>query len=115
MEKNIQNTILLDIYGKCLTKKQLNIMDDYYNNDLSLSEIAENEKITRQAVNDNLKKGEAKLLNMEKKLKIMEDKTKREEEIQKALLKLTKISKKTTDKEVAVLVKELQQELSNVK
>lgn len=90
-------------------------MNDYYNNDLSLSEIAENEKITRQAVNDNLKKGESKLLNMEKKLKIMEDKTKREEEIQKALLKLTKISKKTTDKEVAVLVKELQQELSNVK
>ena len=56
MEKNVKVSILLDIYGKMLTEKQYKLLDDYYNNDLSLSEIAENERITRQAVRDNLKK-----------------------------------------------------------
>ena len=50
MEKNIKMSILLDIYGKLLTEKQYNLLNDYYNNDFSQSEIAENEEITRQAV-----------------------------------------------------------------
>ena len=57
MEKTVQISILLQIYGKLLTEKQYQMLDDYYNNDLSLSEIAENAQITRQAVRDNLKKG----------------------------------------------------------
>ena len=65
MEKNVQISILLDIYGKLLTEKQYKLLDDYYNNDLSLSEIAENEAITRQAVRDNLKKGEKNLFEYE--------------------------------------------------
>ena len=67
MEKNIKISILLDIYGKLLTQKQRELLNDYYNNDLSLSEIAENENITRQAVRDNLKKGENKLFEYEEK------------------------------------------------
>ena len=55
MEKTVQISILLQIYGKLLTEKQYQMLDDYYNNDLSLSEIAENAQITRQAVRDNLK------------------------------------------------------------
>ena len=57
MEKTVQISILLETYGKLLTEKQYQMLDDYYNNDLSLSEIAENANITRQAVRDNLKKG----------------------------------------------------------
>ena len=72
MDKNIKMSILLDIYGKLLTEKQYNLLNDYYNNDFSQSEIAENEKITRQAVRDNLKKGENNLLEYEENLKIME-------------------------------------------
>ena len=41
MEKNVQISILCQLYGKLLTKKQYEFLDDYYNNDLSLSEIAE--------------------------------------------------------------------------
>ena len=61
MDKNIKISILCQIYGKLLTEKQYQVLDDYYNNDLSLSEIAENLNITRQAVRDNIKKGDNKL------------------------------------------------------
>lgn len=71
MEKNVKIGILLDIYGKLLTEKQYKLLDDYYNKDLSLSEIAENEKITRQAVRDNLLKGENNLLEYDEKLNLL--------------------------------------------
>ena len=60
--------MLLQIYGKMLTEKQYELANDYYNNDLSLSEIAENNNITRQAVRDVIKKGENKLFEFEEKL-----------------------------------------------
>ena len=58
MEKKVEVSMLCQIYGKLLTEKQYEFIDDYYNNDLSLSEIAENNNITRQAVRDVIKKGE---------------------------------------------------------
>ena len=79
MEKNVKISILLDIYGKLLTQKQYKLLDDYYNNDLSLSEIAENENITRQAVRDNLKKGENNLFEYEEKLGFMRKEIMQEE------------------------------------
>lgn len=81
MEKNVKISILLDIYGKMLTEKQYSLLDDYYNNDLSLSEIAENEQITRQAVRDNLKKGENNLFEYEEKLGFMKKTLEQEEKI----------------------------------
>lgn len=57
MEKNVKISMLCQIYGKMLTDKQYEIINDYYNNDLSLSEIAENNNITRQAVRDIIKRG----------------------------------------------------------
>ena len=46
MEKNIEISILSQIYKNTLTEKQFEILDEYYNNDFSLSEIAENYNIT---------------------------------------------------------------------
>ena len=54
MEKNVKVSMLMEFYGKLLTEKQYTFLDDYYNNDLSLSEIAENYHIARQAVRDNI-------------------------------------------------------------
>lgn len=85
MEKNVKVSILLDIYGNLLTDKQKNLLNDYYNNDLSLSEIAENENITRQAVRDNLKKGENNLIEYEEKLNIMQKKLLQQEKIKNIL------------------------------
>lgn len=71
MEKNVEISVLLELYGKLLTDKQKKTLDEYYNNDLSLAEIAENEGITRQAVRDNIKQGEKHLFEFEKKLGLM--------------------------------------------
>ncbi len=68
MAKNLEIVGLLDLYGDMLTEKQRDFLGYYYNEDLSLSEIAENEGITRQGVRDAIKRAEAQLFDMESKL-----------------------------------------------
>lgn len=112
MERNVTISVLCQIYGKLLTKKQYDLLDDYYNNDLSLSEIAENENITRQAVRDNLKKGEKKLFDYEKKLGFMEKTLKQEEKIVHVLSELTKIQTKFSDEQIATILENIKKELN---
>ena len=111
-ENSIVISVLLETYGKLLTEKQYNLLDDYYNNDLSLAEIAENENITRQAVRDNLKKGENKLFEYEEKLGIMKKTLLQEEKIAAILSQITKISNKATDKEVAKVLEDVKNKLN---
>ena len=66
--KNLEISILLDFYGDILTDKQKEVVELYYNEDLSLAEIAEHEGITRQGVRDAIKRGESVLLEMEERL-----------------------------------------------
>lgn len=68
MGKNLNYAVLLDYYGGLLTDKQKDIMELYYYEDLSLSEIAENESITRQGVHDAIKRAEQYLDDYEQKL-----------------------------------------------
>lgn len=87
MAVNPEFTVLLDVYGNILTQKERSMLDYYYNDDLSLREISDNENterrerrdsgeqpirendtITRQGVRDTIKRAEAKLLAMEEKL-----------------------------------------------
>ena len=82
MEKKVEISMLWQIYGKLLTEKQYEYIDYYYNNDLSLSEIAENDSITRQAVRDIIKKGERKLFEYEEKLLFMKKTINQEQKIQ---------------------------------
>ncbi len=112
MEKNVKMSILCQIYGKLLTEKQFMLLDDYYNNDLSLSEIAENYDITRQAVRDNLKKGENKLFEYEEKLGIMKKTMAQEEKIAIILSEITKIKAKSSDKEVGKILERIRTELN---
>lgn len=68
MSKDLNVSLLLDFYGEMLSEKQRDIIDDYYNSDLSLSEIAEDKSITRQGVRDSIKRSEIQLADMENKL-----------------------------------------------
>jgi predicted DNA-binding protein YlxM (UPF0122 family) len=65
---NIELALLFDFYGDLLTEKQRESLDYYYNDDLSLGEIAAVHGISRQGVRDNIKRAEAILLEMEDKL-----------------------------------------------
>jgi predicted DNA-binding protein YlxM (UPF0122 family) len=68
MAKNMKISLLFDFYGDMLTEKQRDVVELYYNDDLSLAEIAENEGITRQGVRDSIKRAESQLLDMEERL-----------------------------------------------
>ncbi len=72
LRKDLRISALYDYYGDLLTDKQKNFIDLYYNEDLSLSEIAEQENITRQGVRDGIKHAEQKLFDYESKLKLAE-------------------------------------------
>ena len=73
MSKNLDVAVLLDFYGAMLTDKQRDAIDLYYNQDLSLSEIAELQAITRQGVRDSIKRGEVFLYELEDKLHMFEN------------------------------------------
>lgn len=68
MAKDLQVSVLLDFYGEMLTDKQRELISDYYNEDLSLGEIAQERGITRQGVRDGIKRSEQQLLEMEERL-----------------------------------------------
>lgn len=68
MSKDMTVTMLYDFYGDMLTEKQAEAIDLYYNEDLSLAEIAEPLGISRQGVRDNIKRGEKQLFDLEEKL-----------------------------------------------
>lgn len=67
MDKNVQIGLLCDVYGDLLTEKQQNVLDLYYNENLSLAEVAEETGITRQAVKDSILKGEKRLFRFRRK------------------------------------------------
>lgn len=70
-DKAFRMTMLFDFFGDLLTDRQREFFDLYYNDDLSLAEIAENAGITRQGVRDVLVRAEAILTEMEDKTGIV--------------------------------------------
>lgn len=68
LSKNLLICDLLELYGKLLTEKQSKLLELYYFEDLSLSEIAENEGGSRQGAMDVIKRAEKELLKIEEEL-----------------------------------------------
>jgi hypothetical protein len=91
--KNLEITILLDFYGDMLTEKQRDFLGYYYNDDLSLSEIAQNEGITRQGVRDAIKRAETQLFEMESRLELAS----RFEEMRKGLSEIIEFANEVSD------------------
>ena len=71
IESIAENSLLYDFYGQLLSKRQQEVMALYHEENLSLSEIAEEFGISRQAVHDTLKKAEQALNEYEAKLGLM--------------------------------------------
>ena len=70
MEKIVEVAVLFDYYGKLLSKKQYDVVDQYCNEDLSLREIAELNGNSKQGISDILNRSEKKLQFIEKFNKI---------------------------------------------
>ena len=82
-DKLVQIALLFDFYGQLLTEKQIEIVDMYYNNDLSLGEISEQQAISRQGVYDTLKRAEKTLFEYEEKLGLVERYIKQKDAMEK--------------------------------
>ena len=69
LDEFVEIANLLEIYSSLLSEKQKEYLEDHFENDLSLSEIAKNNNVSRQAIYDNIKRGVALLYDYEDKLK----------------------------------------------
>lgn len=107
MEDRVEISLLMDFYKPLLTEKQKNIMELYFEDDLSLAEIAELNNTSRQAIHDLLKRCYKQLLTYEEKLGLLQKSINREEKIIK-LLKNFKEKYSISNKEYDMLKKELE-------
>ena len=71
LEVNLKLSLLTEIYKNLLTNKQQSMLKDFLDNNLSISELAQEQKISRQAVNDLLKRTFKSLEDYEKKLGLL--------------------------------------------
>lgn len=93
MGKDLSITILLDFYGDLLTEKQSRALDLYYNEDLSLAEIAEPLGISRQGARDFIKRGEKQLYEFENALGLV----RRFNDVKNEIFEISKMFSETKD------------------
>jgi len=92
LERREYLILLFDFYGALLTEKQRLIFDLYYQDDLSLGEIAEEQGISRQAVYDIIKRSENLLEEYEHKLQLVNKFQRNKEKLQKALVLMNELA-----------------------
>ena len=100
LEKTIEIQALYDLYQDLLTDKQKNYFEQYYFDDFSISEISENEEVSRNAVHDLIKRTVQKLYDVEDKLHLLSKQQKRED-------LYNQIDNQTTDETIRTLIDEL--------
>lgn len=101
--KNLEISVLCDIYSALLPEKQRLALEYYYDDDLSLAEIAENVGISRQGVRDQIKHAEAQLLALENALHLYEKSQKTE----RILSELSEIADKSGNERMTSLIEQL--------
>lgn len=115
MSKELYFSTLLDFYGVMLNDKQRKVMENYYNEDLSLSEIAMNIGISKQGVRDIIKRSEEKLKTLDEKLKFIDLINKKETLSLQALGLIKKIENESNLNDYSlILLKELRKIIESI-
>ena len=100
IEQIIKVSQLYDFYSELLSQKQKQYLNDYFFNDLSLTEISENYEISKQAVSNNIKRTIIELEQFEEKLNLIKLNNER-------LFLLNEIRKLTDNEEILEYIKQL--------
>lgn len=115
MEKKMQVSLLLDFYGQLLSESGREMTDYYYNDDLSLAEIAEQTGITRQGVRDRIKRCEKQLFSFEEKLGLL----KRFQQLEDGLTQISAAAKtiysSSDDPDVKRIARSIEQNADSLK
>lgn len=107
MEKKLEVSLLLDFYGGLLKPSGRQAVDLYYNDDLSLAEIAEEMGITRQGVRDRIKRSERQLFDYERQLGLYGRFRQLEEGLGVIYDKARRIAARTNDIQIRALADEI--------
>ena len=113
-EKNLSISLLLDFYGDVLNERQNEMLNMYYNEDCSLSEVAESFSISRQGVRSVLKKCENTLLEMENKLGLAARFTKMREKSAKIAKELEFINSNINNEDISTKIHSLIDEIKDM-
>lgn len=109
IESIAENSLLFDFYGQLLSKRQQEVMALYHEENLSLSEIADEFGISRQAVHDTLKKAELALGEYERKLGLVGKLAASKKAINDIDKKIDCMTERISDAEIVSELKEIKQ------
>lgn len=115
MEKNIEVSLLFDFYGELLKPSGRQAVELYYNDDLSLAEIAAQTGITRQGVRDSIKRCEQQLFDFEKKLGLLRQFQSLRQGLDDISVIARKIKTKSQDENIKTLALEIEQKAGALK
>ncbi|MDY6064751.1 MAG: sigma factor-like helix-turn-helix DNA-binding protein [Finegoldia sp.] len=114
MEKLLDITMMYDYYGNLLTERERDVIDKYYNEDLSLKEIADINGVSKQAVAASLKRAEKKLYDYEEKLALIKKSNKATFFLEKIYDDLSKVSQANDNKEISEILEEIRDFLNSL-
>jgi hypothetical protein len=112
MEKIVRQSLLYDFYGELLTEHQKNIYEDVVMNDLSYSEIAQLNGISRQGVFDMMKRCDRILEEYEEKLKLVERFEKAREKAAEIEKDIKELKKRNGDTDIDAILDDMDRQMS---
>ena len=108
-------SLLLDFYGELLTEKQRECCELHFNEDLSLTEIAEQCGISRQGVWDNIRRAEAALEEIEEKTGLIRRFSETQESLEKLDSQLEALRRLSPGAESEALIRQMRQEIRSLR
>lgn len=110
MESIVKQSLLYDFYGELLTEHQRNVYEDVIFNDMSLSEIAQEQEISRQGVHDLIKRCDRILAGYEEKLHLIE-KFQETKQLVTEIRELTQRFQETNDRKLIEKIEQISSDI----